>query len=67
MKLLEQKEGLFRSWQIADNEILLVRTLGVERSELAKADELLLNGRWIALELEEVGDTLIEHYKRIGD
>lgn len=66
MKLLEQKVGLFRSWLIADNEILLVRSLGVERSELVKADELLLNGRWIALELEEVGDTLIERYIRIG-
>lgn len=59
--MLDHKEGVYSSF-LADDELLIIRAIDVDRQELVTTDKLLATGTWIAVQLEEFGDTLVERY-----
>lgn len=66
MHPIESSEGLYRSWITHDgNELFLIRHRSVDKNELMKGTVQVLNSdRWTVVELDELGENLIERYRR---
>ena len=62
--MLDYQEGKYKSYEVGEGEILLVRRADVPRKELLTTEKILATGVWIAKDLEEFGDTLLERYMR---
>jgi hypothetical protein len=65
--LLTYEEALYRAYMVEGSsnpsEVLIVRKSGVVISEIPEIAKLFDGRIWIAIELEQLGDTLIERYR----
>lgn len=60
---LEKDPNHFVSYQAGD-QLIIIRHGSCRRQDMATTASILDAGRWIALDMEEIGDTLVERYQR---
>lgn len=60
---LEKDPQRFVSYQAGD-QLIIVRHGSCRRQDMAATASILDSERWIALDMEEIGDTLVERYQQ---